>query len=228
MENCCRSATAPRKTVPIKSPTFVTVDSVLQKYLPERAVSPCFELIKTHGVHLKIVDHRVTRHGDYRRLPNGLHQITVNASLNKYRFLITLVHEIAHLVAFETYGRRILPHGREWKRTFQHLMLPLISPEVFPSQLLPILAQHFKNPKASSSTDARLSIALKSFDPEQRRESYVFELPMGSIFRLYNGKLYKKGKKRVKRYECVELKTGRLYLFQPNAEVELVQEGPVG
>lgn len=199
------------------------METTLQKYLPELAVAPCFELIKTHGVHLKIVNHRVTRHGDYRRLPNGLHLITVNASLNKYRFLITLVHEIAHLVAFETYGRRIKPHGSEWKRTFQHLMVPFIRPEVFPTQLLPIIANHFKNPKASSSTDARLSIALKAFDADERLLSYVYELPTGSIFRLYNGKLFKKGNKKVKRYECVELSTGRLYLFQPNAEVELVQ-----
>ncbi|MCK0160684.1 SprT-like domain-containing protein [Allomuricauda sp. F6463D] len=199
------------------------MNNTLQKYLPELAAAPCFELIKTHGVHLKIVSHRVTRHGDYRRLPNGLHQITVNASLNKYRFLITLVHEIAHLVAFETYGRRIKPHGLEWKRTFQQLMLPFIRPEVFPSQLLPIVANHFKNPKASSSTDARLSIALKAFDEEERQHSYVYELPKDSVFRLYNGKLFKKGNKKVKRYECVELSTGRLYLFQPNAEVELVK-----
>lgn len=200
------------------------METTLQKYLPELAVAPCFELIKTHGVHLKIVNHRVTRHGDYRRLPNGLHLITVNASLNKYRFLITLVHEIAHLVAFETYGRRIKPHGVEWKRTFQHLMVPFIRSEVFPTQLLPIIANHFKNPKASSSTDARLSIALKAFDEDERCHSYVYELPTGSVFRLYNGKLFKKGNKKVKRYECVELSTGRLYLFQPNAEVELVQD----
>lgn len=197
-------------------------NDVLQKYLPYGAVDPCFELIKTHGVHLKIVNHRVTRHGDYRKMPDGGHQITVNASLNQFRFLITLVHEIAHLLAFETYGRRIKPHGAEWKRTFQRLMLPFIRPEIFPSQLLPLIANHFKNPKASSSTDARLSIALKAFDPEERSKSYVFELPTGSTFRLYNGKLYKKGKKRVKRYECIELATGRLYLFQPNAEVELI------
>ncbi|WP_318312050.1 SprT-like domain-containing protein [Flagellimonas crocea] len=202
------------------------METTLQKYLPELAVAPCFELIKTHGVHLKIVNHRVTRHGDYRRLPNGLHLITVNASLNKYRFLITLIHEIAHLVAFETYGRRIKPHGVEWKRTFQHLMVPFIRPEVFPTQLLPIIANHFKNPKASSSTDARLSIALKAFDKEERTKSYVYELPQGSVFRLYNGRLFKKGNKKVKRYECVELSTGRLYLFQPNAEVELVQDVP--
>ncbi|UII74886.1 SprT-like domain-containing protein [Flagellimonas sp. HMM57] len=200
------------------------MSTTLQKYLPERAVGPCFSLIELHGVHLKIVNHRVTRHGDYRRMPNGLHQITVNASLNKYRFLITLVHEIAHLVAFEQYGRHIKPHGLEWKQTFQHLMIPFIRPEVFPSQLLPIIANHFKNPKASSSTDVRLSIALKTFDSEERKNSYVYELPFGSTFRLYNGKLFKKGKKRIKRYECVELGTGKVYLFQPNAEVELIKD----
>ncbi|MEM9647064.1 MAG: SprT-like domain-containing protein [Bacteroidota bacterium] len=200
------------------------MEAALQKYLPERAVAPCFELIKKFGVHLKIVSHRVTRHGDYRRLPNGMHQITVNASLNKYRFLITLIHEIAHLVAFEKFGRRIKPHGQEWKRTFQHLMVPFIRPEVFPSQLLPIIAHHFKNPKASSSTDARLSIALKTYDSEERSKSYVFEIPIGSTFRLYNGRLFRKGNKKVKRYECTELATGRLYLFQPNAEVELVHQ----
>ncbi len=84
------------------------MNEVLKKYLPERAIEPCLVLIKDNGVHLKIVNERVTRHGDYRRLPNGLHHITVNSSLNKYRFLITLVHEIAHLVAFEKYGRQIL------------------------------------------------------------------------------------------------------------------------
>ncbi|UWX54254.1 SprT-like domain-containing protein [Maribacter litopenaei] len=198
------------------------MEEVLGKYLPERSVDPCLQLIKVNGVHLKIVNERVTGHGDYRRLPDGKHLITVNATLNKYRFLITLVHEIAHLVAFEKYGRRIKPHGLEWKRTFQFLMLPFLRPEIFPSKLLPLLAMHFKNPKASSSTDARLSIALQQFDKQENDKTYVFQLPFGSIFRLYNGKLFKKGNKRIKRFECIEVKTGRVYLFQPNAEVELI------
>ncbi|MEJ1223050.1 SprT-like domain-containing protein [Sediminicola sp. 1XM1-17] len=200
------------------------MNEILKKYLPERAIEPCLALIKENGVHLKIVNERVTRHGDYRRLPNGLHHITVNSSLNKYRFLITLVHEIAHLVAFEKYGRRILPHGIEWKRTFQYLMLPFIRPEIFPSKLLPLLATHFKNPKASSDTDAKLSIALKQFDVQNKESSYIFELPYGSVFRIYNGKLFKKGNKRVKRYECIEIATGKVYIFQPNAEVELISD----
>ncbi|WP_411031578.1 SprT-like domain-containing protein [Spongiimicrobium sp. 3-5] len=199
------------------------MDDVLKKYLPERAVLPCLELIKETGVNLKIVNQRVTRHGDYRRLPNGTHQITVNATENKYRFLITLIHEIAHLLAFEKFGRAIKPHGIEWKKTFQYLMLPFIRPDVFPSNLLPVLARHFKNPKASSGTDADLSIALKQFDVKTNK-TYIFELPWGSIFRIYNGKRFKKGNKRVKRYECVEIGTGKMYLFQPNAEVELLSD----
>lgn len=195
---------------------------VLSKYIPEVAVAPVIHLIKTHRVHLKIVNERVTRHGDYRKMPDGRHQITVNASLNQYRFLITLIHEIAHLDAIAKYGRFIKPHGVEWKRTFQILMLPYLRPEIFPSQLLPFLARHFKNPRASSDTDAKLSLALKQFDPENDKH-YVFEIPHGGHFRLYNGKIFKRGNQRVKRYECLEVSTGRVYLFNPNAEVDFLK-----
>lgn len=200
---------------------FAKVKEILARYIPERAIDMAFDLVVKCNVHLKIVNERVTRHGDYRKMPDGRHQITVNASLNKYRFLITLVHEIAHLIAFEKYGRYIKPHGIEWKKTFQQLMLPYIHPEVFPSKLLPVLAKHFKNPRASSDTDEKLSLALKQYDPKSDK-NYIFELPLGSTFRLYNGQIFKKGNKKVKRYECVELNTGRIYLFNPNAEVELL------
>lgn len=196
------------------------MSEVLQRYLPPKAVPPCLQMIQEYGVHLRIVNTRVTRHGDYRTLADGRHMITVNAMSNPYRFLITLVHEMAHLQAFERYGRHIRPHGREWKHTFQHLMLPFLRPEIFPAQLLPVLARHFRNPKASSSTDTDLSLALKALDPEQREHHYVFELPEGSTFRLYNGRVFRKGPRKIKRYQCVEIATGKLYLFQPQAEVE--------
>ncbi|HFG0576399.1 SprT-like domain-containing protein [Flavobacterium psychrophilum] len=196
--------------------------TVLEKYIPEHSVVPVFELIKINQVHLKIVNERVTRHGDYRKSLSGKHEITVNTSLNKYRFLITLIHEIAHLVAFEKYGRSIKPHGEQWKLTFQRLMVPFIRPEVFPNQLLPLLARHFRNPKASSDTDATLSLALKEFDPENDK-NYIFEIPYGSMFRIHNGKIFKKVALRLKRYECLEMNSGRTYLFNPNAEVELLK-----
>lgn len=197
------------------------MEEVLQKYIPEAAVSSVMQLIQHNNVHLKIVNERVTRHGDYRKNNDGTHQITVNATLNTYRFFITLIHEIAHLVAFQKYGRTIKPHGKEWKFTFQQLMLPYINPSIFPKQLLPLIALHFKNPKASSDTDARLSLALKQYDPSNDK-NYIFEIPAGGTFRLYNGKIFKRGNKRVKRYECIEVATGRMYLFNPNAEVEFL------
>lgn len=196
------------------------MNDVLLKYIPEHAVKPVFQLIVANNVHLKIVNERVTRHGDYRS-HSGKHEITVNASLNKYRFLITLVHEISHLVAFEKYGKMIKPHGTEWKYVFQQLMVPFIRPEIFPNHLLPLLARHFRNPSASSDTDATLALALKQFDKENDK-NYIFEIPYGSVFRIHNGKLFKKGAQRTKRFECEEIGSGRVYLFNPNAEVELL------
>jgi len=195
--------------------------NTLQQYIPEQAIPHVLELLKHDHLVVKIKKERKTRHGDYRKLPNNRHQITINANLNQYRFLITLIHEIAHFETYQNYGRFIKPHGVEWKRIFQHLMLPLINPQIFPNSVLPLLAKHFKNPKASSDSDALLALALKEFDPLNNK-TYVFQVPLGSAFKLYNGKVFKMGIKRIKRYECIEVKTGKLYLFNPNAEVELL------
>ena len=197
------------------------MSETLFRYIPEHAVKPVFELIVANQVHLKIVNERQTRHGDYRKGSNGKHEITVNSNLNKYKFLITLIHEISHLVAFEKFGRNIKPHGDEWKYSFQRLMIPYIRPEIFPNHLLPLLARHFKNPTASSDTDAALALALKQFD-QQNDKNYVFEIPYGSVFRIQNGKIFKKIAIRTKRFECLEMSSGRTYLFNPNAEVELL------
>jgi hypothetical protein len=197
------------------------MQNVLYQYIPETAVLKVLELLAHDNLTVKVKSERKTRHGDYKRLPNGKHQITVNSNLNSYRFLITLIHEIAHFEAYKEYDRFIKPHGVEWKYTFQHLMLPFLNPDIFPIELLPLLANHFKNPKASSDTDSSLALALRQYD-ETNDKTYVFEIPLGQSFKLYNGKVFLKGEKRRKRFECVEVKSGKLYLFNPNAEVELL------
>ena len=199
------------------------MQNTLQKYIPDNAFPLVMELLDHDNLVVKVKRERKTRHGDYKRLPNGRHQISINSNLNEYRFLITLIHEIAHFEAYREFGKFIKPHGIEWKRTFQHLMLPFLNPEVFPNQLLPLLAKHFKNPKASSDTDANLALALKQFD-EPNDKTYVFEVPFGQKFKLHNKRVFEMGKKRVKRFECIEVKTGKLYLFNPNAEVELLKD----
>jgi hypothetical protein len=198
------------------------MEETLVKYIPERAVKSIIEHIKKYKIYLKIVPKRSTKHGDYRRMPNGQHQITVNGSENKYQFLLTLVHEIAHLVAFEQFGRHIKPHGNEWKHSFQELLIPFLNASVFPEKLLPYLVNYIKNPKASSGTDAALAVALSNYNENQDHFHYVFEIPEGSTFRTENGRLFKKGKIRRKRYECLEINGGRTYVFSPNARVELI------
>ena len=195
----------------------------LQDFIPPASFDQVTQLLIHDNLVVKIKRERKTRHGDYRRLPNGNHQISINSNLNIYRFLITLIHEIAHFEAYKTYGKMIKPHGLEWKSVFQHLMLPFIRPEVFPNDVLPLLAMHFKNPKASSDSDPVLALKLKQYDTPNGK-TFIFEAPEGAAFRLYNGKLFRKGPKRRTRFECTELSSGRLYVFNPNAEVELINE----
>lgn len=193
----------------------------LKDFIPEASYGQVMALLSPDNLVVKVKPERKTRHGDYRRFPSGKHQITVNSNLNPYRFLITLIHEIAHYEAYKSYGKQIKPHGPEWKSVFQRLMLGFLRPEVFPSDVLPLLASHFKNPKASSDSDPALALKLKQFDPANGK-IFIFEVPLGAIFRMHNGKTFRKGVKRRRRFEGTELATGRLYVFNPNAEVELV------
>ena len=191
----------------------------LSKYLPEVAIDPVIDLLDQYPCKLKIVNNRRTKHGDFRRLPTGKYQITINNDLNQYRFLLTLIHELAHLVANQKYGR-IKPHGIEWKRNFQHLMLPFVNPEIYPLEILPLLANYLINPKASTETDVKLSFALKQFDAPNEK-NFIFEIPLESKF-IYNKRIFVKGQKRRTRFGCKEISTGKTYLFHQNAEVDII------
>ncbi|MGY0407320.1 MAG: SprT-like domain-containing protein, partial [Polaribacter sp.] len=123
---------------------------------------------------------RATKHGDFRQLPNGKFQITINNNLNKYQFLLTLIHEIAHHVTHQKFGR-VQPHGKEWKTVFQHLMLPFLKSEIYPKEIAPYLANYLKNPKASTDADIHLSLVLKGNKAEIGK-NFIFEIPNGSLF----------------------------------------------
>lgn len=192
---------------------------ILQKYIVLPAIPLVEYLINEHKINLKIVDSRQTKHGDFRTFPNGQTQITVNNSLNKHQFLLTLIHEIAHHVVHKKFGR-VQPHGKEWKTAFRHLMLPFLKPDIYPKSILPFLINYFKNPKASTDTDVNLSLALRNFEAETGK-NFIFEVPNGNVFRFRN-ELYKQVNKRRTRYECLNLSNKKVYLFNQNTEVEIV------
>ena len=195
------------------------INRQLQYHLPFDSVSLCKNIISQYNVDVKIVKARRTRHGDYRKKTNGEHVITINATENPYRFLITLIHELAHLKVYASVQKKVAPHGYEWKLAFKTLMLPFLQPSIFPNPLLSILAAHIKNPKASTDSDFKLVMALKEFD-QPTNKNLIFELDEGTDFISSKGKIFRKGKLRRKRFLCVEIKTGKQYLFSPHAEVE--------
>ncbi len=193
------------------------MNSNYQKYIPIGAIPFIQFLIDEHSFTLSIVNQRQTKHGDFRQLITGKFQITVNNNLNQYQFLLTLVHEIAHHVTHQKFGR-VQPHGKEWKTVFQHLMLPFLHPDIYPKEVLPLLAKYLQNPKASTDSDINLSLALKGNIAETGK-SFIFEILYGSLFS-FKGNIYKKGNKRRTRYECINMDTKKVYLFNQNIEVK--------
>ncbi len=194
---------------------------ILNNYIPESSIDMVIELLDKHPFYLKIVNNRKTKHGDFRKMPDGTFQITINHGLNPYRFLLTLIHEIAHLLTFKKYAS-VKPHGIEWKMNFQRLMLPFFKPEIIPHVLMPILANYMKNPKASTDADVNLSLALKQYDVNNGKH-IVLDLPDNTKFS-HNNRVFLKGEKRRTRYECIEIQTDKKYLFHQNAEVDLVED----
>ena len=127
------------------------------------------------------------------------------------------MHEISHLFVFKIYGFKVKPHGIEWKTQFKNLLLPVLNNHTFPEQILKPLARYTLNPKASTDSDAKLSYALNQFNIEKK--NYVSDLKINSRFTATNGREYVFLKKLRKRYQCVEIQTNKIYLFNPNAEI---------
>lgn len=200
--------------------------ATLSKYMPAAAAPAISRWINETGVQFRISRSRSSKLGDYAApFGNKGHRISVNHDLNPYAFLTTTVHEFAHLRTWEKYRNKVKPHGAEWKREFQALMAPFIADGVFPEDIQDAITRYLANPAASSCTDATLSRALRKYDKTEYATHTVETLPLHTHFALKNGRIFRKGEKVRKRYKCLELKTQRLYLFSPVAEVIPINTG---
>lgn len=195
----------------------------LQRYLPVGSGELVLQYLHQYKVHLTITRERKTLYGDYRHATHDRnHRISVNGNLNKYSFLITLVHELAHLVTFQQYGNRVASHGKEWKQMFAFLLKDFVAGDIFPADIKHALNNSMHNLPASSCADDDLMRVLIRYDNNSPNMVLVEQVAEGSLFALDDGRVFRRGKKLRKRYQCVEIKTRKLYLFSPVYEVRAV------
>ena len=188
----------------------------LEKYLPENTLPFLKTWFGEHYIHIKITKARNSKLGDYRKMPDKSHQITINSTLQPQLFFFVLTHELAHLLAFENFGNRISPHGSEWKNTFRTMLLESIS--IYSEDLKPIILKFSKASKANfmSSPDLVKYFHIENYEDET---SYIEDLETEDRF-IYRKQTYIIEGKRKKNYICLNLDNGKRYIFKPLARVE--------
>ncbi len=197
--------------------------TVLQDYLPAGTYEPVLGYLRQFKVHLTVAKERKSILGDYRhRTHHDNHRISVNGNLNKYSFLITLLHELAHLLTFERFGNQVASHGREWKGIYGQLLDQFLKHHVFPGDIENELLLSLKNPAATSCAEDGLLRVLRRYDPGAGKLKMIEELATNTLFRTSDGRVFQKGQRLRKRFQCKEISTGKLYLFSPVYEVEEV------
>lgn len=200
------------------------LERILQQFVPEGAVEYTADLLVTHRIQLKISKPRQSKFGDYRLAgPGQPHFISVNRDLNPYHFLITFLHEVAHLENYLQYGRSVKPHGDEWKKHFQYLGYPIFEKRILPQDVHQSLFRYLANPKASSCSDPLLIKTLKKYDLRKEGVMHVDEVPFGIPFIASDGRTYVKNKKLRSRYQCTNLETGLIYFVPGLMECKLVE-----
>ena len=199
----------------------MTSEEVFRRFVPEAAVAYCNKLYQKLNFEFKVKKARSTKFGDYRiHFDSGKQTITINNDLNPYAFLVTYLHEVAHLIAFNQYGRTIQPHGKEWKQCFRDVSKPMLLESIFPPPVLNALVKYLKNPKASSCSDPALYQVLRQFD-SQETKLLLQDIPVGQLF-VFNGKQFIKLEKKRTRSVCKEVKTKRKYSISELADVQRI------
>ena len=194
---------------------------LFQKHLPENVISYCVQLWEENPFYFFVKPPRNTKLGDFRyRKDRPIQTITLNSDLNPYQFLLTYIHEVAHLRAFDRFGTNHAPHGPEWKTLFKQLLEPLLVESVFPRDILVPLKLHMRNPSASSARDLFLMKEMSKYDSKLSEKTGFFlaDIAPQSIFELA-GRKFRKGETRRTRILCEELATGKKYLVSRLAKV---------
>lgn len=191
------------------------LENALLPFLPGGSVHTVGAMLREYPHDLVITKGRATKNGDFRYAPGERYKITVNHNLNRYAFLITLMHELAHLICHVRYGNKVKPHGEEWKKCFQETLAPFIHSNIFPLDLEQAIKAYMSNPAAATCSDVHLSRVLAQYD-RKKHENIVMVEDLQPGVRFLYGKTRREFEyleKRRQRISCKETATGAIYLF---------------
>jgi SprT protein len=192
--------------------------NLLSKFLPEPCIDKVYQWLKLHKAVLRITSARISKLGDYRPPHRGKpHRISVNHNLNRHEFLSTLVHEMAHLICWEKYGRRTKPHGKEWKLAYSELLPDICGPGIFPDDIEQAFTVFFHPRTSYRRGNEVLNLAFRKYNPDSALKA-IEEIPEGDSF-VYRRRIFRKMKRVRTRYKCICLSNNRLYSFSPLAQV---------
>jgi SprT protein len=197
---------------------------LLQQFLPEGAYEQVAPFFQKYSVHLTLTRERKSVLGDYRHpVPSApQHRISVNINLNPYSFLITLLHELAHMLTYVNFANRVQPHGKEWKTQFRHILIPFMGKRYFPPDVERALHAYLHNPAASTCTDPNLYKSLYRYDEHRPGFKLIDELEDNQHFETEDGQRFQKLEKLRTRTRCKHLRSGKVYFFQGIVEVKAV------
>lgn len=200
--------------------------NVLERFLPPNTFALIAPYFKEHTIHLTLTRERKSVLGDYRNPTREIpqHRISLNINLNPYSFLITLVHELAHMLTFIQYKHSVSPHGGEWKTQFSKMLMPFIGKHMFPPDVEKALVSYIQNPAASTCTDPRLFKALYRYDERKPGYKLVDDVPIGRQFEIEDGRIFEKMEQLRTRSRCRDIHNKKIYFFPGIVEVKELEE----
>lgn len=194
----------------------------IKPYLPKKESFDFFlSLVDGYNLKLIVSETRRTKLGDYRSpFKDKGHLISVNGDLEKNHFCLTLLHEVAHMFIFDTYGSSVMPHGKEWKEVLAFVLTKALENNVFDASWNKNIVEIIKNPKSSSLLHTGVANEWKK-GRGNSHQLYIADLKDGENFILLNNnKEYKKIKQLRTNYLCIEKESNREFRVSAYAAVK--------
>lgn len=194
------------------------ISLLIKDYFPETVIDFVAKQIISYNLRLIISRKRLSRLGVFR--PSKIskrHVISVNGDLDKNLFFLVYLHELAHLIVWNNYNRRVAPHGKEWKEEFRKIIINSLNLNHFDEETKLYVINCLKKPNFHRA----ITREMYESDKENLQSDLMRlkNIPENSTFTLSNGRTFKIINKIRTRYRCLDIKNGKYYLVSSQAEV---------